>query len=62
MIGFFGITSTAFTAVFNIIPILFPFFTPSKGTMAYRTDFFGEKGLFVHCVYNERGCGIVWES
>ena len=58
----FGITSTAFTAVFDIIPILLPFFTPSKGAMAYGTSFFGKKGLFMHYVYNECGCGIVWEA
>jgi len=52
-IGFFGITSTAFTAVFDIIPILFPLLTPSKKAIAYRTGFFGEKRLFVHYVYNE---------
>jgi len=58
-LGFFGITSTAFTAVFDIIPILLPFFTPSKGAIAYRTGFFREKGFFMHCVYNELDAGIV---
>ena len=60
-LGFFGITSTAFTAVFDIIPILFPFFTPSKGAITYRTGFFGKKGLFMHYIYNEWECGIVWD-
>jgi len=58
-IGFFGITSTAFTAIFDIIPILFPLLTPSKGAIAYRTGFFREKGFFMHCVYNELDAGIV---
>ena len=62
MSWFFGITSTAFTAVFDIIPILLPLLTPSKGAITYRTGFFGEKGLFMHYVYNEWECGIVWDG
>tara|TARA_R110000823_G_scaffold77116_4_gene176157 strand:+ start:2816 stop:3091 length:276 start_codon:yes stop_codon:yes gene_type:complete len=48
LIAFFilFITPTPFAAVFYVIPISFPLFTPCKRSFAYRAYFYGQVTFF----------------
>jgi hypothetical protein len=53
------LVATAFAAIFDVFPVLFPLFTPGEGLSAHQADFRGEGLFFVGHVFAHRDNDLI---